>query len=351
MHRLPFFAVALVALLSGVWAGIIRLGFDLPGIELATLHGPLMVGGFVGTVIGIERSLLSGQKRWWVIPGSSGMAVILWLAGFRMAAPLALLVSSALLVLMQAMQLRSPVSPQVTIIQLAGALCFSAGAFQLAFKPFMPAIVPWWMGFVLCFILATRLWDRSFPNRWLQLIVGLGFITFLLGLLMPFHWRGHLVAGGGLIAVAAGMLATEADGLTGRWSMEGYTGLAVALGWAWLAVAGIGMAFWHGHLYGYDATVHAFFLGFLFSMVLAHALGKAQIAAGLPTQPFHPVLFVWLLLLSLSLLARVLAGDLLMLEAVRRWAGLVNGISIGGFIINLVTLTVYQKVKSRVGTV
>ena len=99
--KLPFFALALVGLLSGIWAGLIRIGFDLPPVDLATLHGPLMVGGFVGTLIGVERSILSANGKWWFIPALSGAAVIAWITGFQSIAPYLLFAASLLLVLLQ----------------------------------------------------------------------------------------------------------------------------------------------------------------------------------------------------------------------------------------------------------
>ena len=52
-------ALAGLALLAGLWGGLLRIGWSLPPLEaqLATLHGPLMVGGFLGVVIALERAV------------------------------------------------------------------------------------------------------------------------------------------------------------------------------------------------------------------------------------------------------------------------------------------------------
>ena len=57
--------LAVSALLFGMWAGLIRLGWVLPVLQppLPMLHGPLMVCGFLGTLIGLERAVGTG-KRW-----------------------------------------------------------------------------------------------------------------------------------------------------------------------------------------------------------------------------------------------------------------------------------------------
>ena len=58
-QRLPLLAMGMIALLTGLWAGLLRLGWDLPLLRptFPALHGPLMVSGFLGTLIGLERAV------------------------------------------------------------------------------------------------------------------------------------------------------------------------------------------------------------------------------------------------------------------------------------------------------
>lgn len=55
----PFMLAAVAALLLGLWAGVARIGWDLPsaGGDLMLRHGGLMVVGFVGTVSAVERAV------------------------------------------------------------------------------------------------------------------------------------------------------------------------------------------------------------------------------------------------------------------------------------------------------
>ncbi len=57
-------ALALIALLLGLWAGLLRLGWRLPPLtpQLILLHGPLMVTGFLGTLISLERAVALSQS-------------------------------------------------------------------------------------------------------------------------------------------------------------------------------------------------------------------------------------------------------------------------------------------------
>ena len=60
--RFPLVALGLLALLTALWGGLVRLGWGwaLPWPTLFIAHGPLMVCGFLGTLIGIERAVALG---------------------------------------------------------------------------------------------------------------------------------------------------------------------------------------------------------------------------------------------------------------------------------------------------
>lgn len=82
-RRLPVLALALGLLLFGLWAGLLRMGWPWP-LLLATLpmaHGPLMINGFLGTLIGLERAVALG--RWWAYSAPLLMAggVVLVMSG------------------------------------------------------------------------------------------------------------------------------------------------------------------------------------------------------------------------------------------------------------------------------
>src|ERR1041384_1737390 len=65
--RLPLVALGILSLAAGVWGGLLRMSIPLPmpsdNANWITFHGPLMVCGFLGTVIGLERAV--GLQRWW----------------------------------------------------------------------------------------------------------------------------------------------------------------------------------------------------------------------------------------------------------------------------------------------
>jgi len=57
--RFPLMVLGLLALLTALWGGLVRLGWGLPLLRptLPVAHGSLMVCGFLGTLIGVERAV------------------------------------------------------------------------------------------------------------------------------------------------------------------------------------------------------------------------------------------------------------------------------------------------------
>ncbi|WP_324670118.1 hypothetical protein [Geochorda subterranea] len=70
------------ALILGMLAGLVRMGWriPLPG-TLAAAHGPLMVAGFLGTLISLERAVGLGRPWAYLAPALAGAGSLLLLAG------------------------------------------------------------------------------------------------------------------------------------------------------------------------------------------------------------------------------------------------------------------------------
>lgn len=74
-HPFPFLILAILGLLAALWAGLMRLGWQLPALtpSLAMLHGPVMISGFLGTLITLERAVAMKQKWMYLPPLLSGL--------------------------------------------------------------------------------------------------------------------------------------------------------------------------------------------------------------------------------------------------------------------------------------
>jgi hypothetical protein len=100
-------------------------------------------------------------------------------------------------------------------------------------------------------------------------------------------------------------------------------------GYAWLAVAGGVWALAGPTLDGpaYDAVIHAVFLGFTMSMIMAHAPVILPAVLRRPL-PYHPMLLVPAGLLQLSLVIRLWWGDARGVEPALQAGGVLNVISL-----------------------
>jgi hypothetical protein len=76
--RLPLLALSIFALLTALWAGLLCLGWSLPAIQpgLYIGHGPLMVCGFLGTLISLERAVALGESWSYAAPVLSGAGAL-----------------------------------------------------------------------------------------------------------------------------------------------------------------------------------------------------------------------------------------------------------------------------------
>src|SRR5512142_2232157 len=83
--RFPLLALGLASLFFGVWAGLLRVGWNLPQgrANLIELHGPLMVFGFLGTVISLERAVALRRSWGYLAPAGTLIGAALLFAGLR----------------------------------------------------------------------------------------------------------------------------------------------------------------------------------------------------------------------------------------------------------------------------
>src|SRR3970282_1581372 len=81
--RVPLLLPGMLALLAALWGGLLRLGWQLPAppTPVAAFHGPLMVAGVLGTVIGMERAVALGRAWAYLAPLASGLGALALLAG------------------------------------------------------------------------------------------------------------------------------------------------------------------------------------------------------------------------------------------------------------------------------
>jgi len=379
--RLPLLAGGGLALAAGLYGGLLLLGFGLPQPErpagpfsLAEVHGPVMVLGFVGTLVALERAAALGA-RWALAAPACAAAGALALIAAGPSLPGQVLLAAAgvlLLGIYTALWRRQP-GPAL-LAQAAGAFAWYAAALLWLAGPPVADLVPWFATFVVATIAGERLDLAPLGARVTRPAVatagadastdagadadGRGgtvgspahrwFLAALAALLggatAATLWPavGAHLFGAGVLAVVGWLVTFDVARRTVRArGLPRYVAVGLLAGFAWLAVAGV---LWTGQgrtVAGaaYDATLHAVFLGFTMSMIFAHAPVVLPAVLRRPL-PYRPILYAPLGLLHGALLLRVLAGDGLGVAAVWRWAGAATVAAVVGFAACAVVLSV-----------
>ena len=347
--RYPLMALGMVALLAALWGGLLRLGWDWPIMRqtLPVSHGPLMISGFLGTLIGLERAVALGQPWTYAGPTLTGLGALALVVGLPgLAGPMFMAMGSLALVVVFAVTVRrQPGLPEITMG--IGALAWLVGnSLWLSGWPAF-RVVGWWAGFLVLTIAGERLeLSRFLPiSRAARAVVVSGVGLFAAGLVLALSVfdLGARLSGLGLLVLTFWLLRFDiARRSLQKAGLARFVAVSLLSGYLWLGVAGLlGLRF-GGLAAGlhYDAWLHAIFLGFVFAMIFGHAPIIFPAVLGVPV-PFRPAFYSHLALLHLSLVLRVV-GDVAAWWPGRLWGGLLNALAVLLFLGNM-ALSVGQR--------
>ena len=339
-----FFLIALagISLLTGVWAGLARMGWllPLPNEQMVPLHGPLMVVGFLGALIGLERAV--ALQRWWAyaIPICAGASVLVALMGAPVQPAAALAVTAGILLIAVFVTLYRQYPSEHFIIMALSALAWAVGNALWFAEAAIHTLVPWWVAYLVLMIAGERLELSRLrqPPASVRHAFHACVALILAGLL--YSWldiaTAVSVCGLGFFALALWLLRYDMAWQSAKQSgLPRFMALCLITGYLWLAVGALLWLFDAQYFVAgprYDAMLHAIFLGFVFSMIFAHAPIILPTITGLPL-PFGKIFYAHAGLLHLSLLLRI-AGDVALVLPLQQWAGLLNAAAILLFLAN-----------------
>ncbi len=313
--RLALLALGALALITGLYGALGRLGWALPaGGSLAALHGPLMISGLFGTLISLERAVALGRGWSYAAPALSGLGTLLLLAGApeavgagSYAAAAVVLAGTSLLITIQ--------QPAVfTGALLFGALAWLAGNTLWLMGGAVPDLIGWWLAFLILTIAGERLeLSRLLPPRrgseaLFLFAVGLLAVGAQNGLMTD---NGAILFGMALLVTTLWLLLHDIARLNVRRSGQTrFMAACMLAGYLWLGFAGMVLIVFPpgASSFGYDASLHAVLIGFVLSMVFGHALIILPAVARIPVR-YAPVLYAPLILLHASVALRVGAGS------------------------------------------
>jgi hypothetical protein len=351
VRRISLVLPAGLSLVAAIDAGLFRIGwaFPLPQSDLALAHGPLMVCGFLGTLISLEKAV--ALQRWWAYLGVAATAAggIALAATTHAAFPRVLFFLGSLGLVSVSVTFFTRHRTDANACVLAGAVLWTFGCALLLLGWPIYAVAPAWMSFLLLTIAGERLELNRLlrPSRssrlafYLPVGLALGAVA-LAGIGFARGGEVVLFEGGarysssvfdralrlyGISCAAIGLWLLSNDMARVAWKKPGLSRfMAVSLlgGYLWLTISGAQFLF-HGAVVAggvYDAVLHSFFLGFVFSMIFAH--GPVILPAILTrTLEFHTEL-----------------------TGARRFGGLLNAIAILSFL-----LTAALRMAQRATTV
>jgi hypothetical protein len=375
--RLVVLLAAGVALLAGLDAALLRLGVTAPvaGESLALLHGPLMIFGFVGTAITLERAVAlrsgarSPEHAWWgfaspVAAGAGAALAILGASplpvpGGRLLPGVAWTISTGVLAAIYLAVWRRQQSYAV-LVQALGAFAGIGGAALWARGFDTPQLVAWWAGMLVLTIVGERLelarvafvaQNAGGPRTEARILAEscVVVVALVASLLSP-AW-GYPLLGAALGVLVLDVAWHDVARRTIRaQGLVRFVAASMLAGYVWAMVP---VVVWtvHGPVfsgYGYDAVVHSLTIGFVLSMIMAHAPVIVPAVVRSPL-PYHPVMWAVWGLLQGGLLVRVVAGAR---EAGLAWqiGGTLSVVALLAFLVTMVSLVSSSRRRARSGT-
>ena len=340
--RLLFLLLGGIALLAGLDGALLLLGLSAPvdSTRLSAVHGPLMVFGFVGTVVVLERAVAVRRGWAYLSPGLLGTGGIALILPLPVIVGQFALVGGCVMLLAIYMEIWRKQAAVSTGVQVLGALAgLMATVFWLRGIG-IPQLAPLLILYLVLTIAGERLeLSRISPtvdHRAESWMLGVG-LALCFGAVVALIWpvAGYPLLGAGMLALVAWLfkhdIATRMVRSTG---LPRFMASCLLAGYGWLVVVG-GIWLLQGPVYsgpGYDAMMHAVFLGFVVSMIMAHAPTILPAVLRRPL-PYRPIMYLPAALLHLSLLARVLFGDVYGMPVLVQWGGVFNIVAVLLFVV------------------
>lgn len=316
LSRAVFLLPAGLAMLVGLDAALLLAGVAAPvsASRLGDLHGMLMVAGFLGTLIALERAVALRHPLGYAAPLLLGVGALTLLTPAPLALGRLLLVDGAVAFVGVYAALWRRNRDDVVLVELLGAVHLAIATI-LWLVVDIPWLMPWLVGFIVLTICAERveLARLAMPSTGGRTLV-LHAAALTLALVAALLWpeAGARLAGLVIASLVLWLLRHDVARRTiHATGLPRFSAAALLVGYGWLLVAAL---YWlaagvqvEGR--GYDLVVHSVMLGFAISMVMAHAAVILPAVLRRPL-PYRAVMWAPLVLLHVGLLLRVGAGDL-----------------------------------------
>lgn len=279
----PAMVAGVVAcLVAAVAGGLLRAGWAVADTganawagQALVFHAALFVCAFFGTVIGVERAIAVRAPFAFIGPVASLAGGLALLAQQLPLARVAFVVAASAFVVVNAVIVARQFAAHTAVLLLA-ALAWALGNASFGIGYGGPATIAWWFAFLVLTIAGERLeMTRLMPARRGRLASFAAVVAVLLGgatWSCPSPAVGGLIFGAGLVMLAAWLVVFDiARRTVHARGLSRYMAIALLAGYGWLGLGGLAWMATAAGLPWRDAALHAIGLGFVVSMVMAHA--------------------------------------------------------------------------------
>lgn len=334
-----------LALLGGLNGALMLLDLPVPvdEVRLRDGHGIILVIGFVGTLISVERAVALRKAWGYASPIFLGAGAILFMSPVATLVGRSFLAIGALLLVAVYVPLWRRHNDPTVLVQLMGAVLL-AGSAILWVRDVPPAVfVPWLACFVILTIGAERIelarvgiFDTVLRERADSLLLWFAHVIFIAAVASVL-WPQYATAvlGIAILGLVAWLSNTDvARKLIKSSGARRFMAICLLSGYAWLAIAAVSWIML-GHVdtgRGYDAVIHAVFLGFTMTMIMAHAPVILPAVLRRPL-PYRPYMYGPLILLHIGLVLRILIGDAFDIDIAHTVGGVLNVVALLAFML------------------
>lgn len=296
-----------------------------------------MVLGFLGTLVALERAVALRRPWGYAAPVALGAGGVALLVPVPLAVGRVLLVAGCVVAVAVLQALWRRQRDDTTAAQVLAAI-LAVGAALLWTRLDVTALLPWLVGYIVVTVCAERVELARFvlppwAGRFLLILAALTLAATVASLLWPpVGTRGLGVV---VVVMVGWMVRGDVARRTIRSSgLPRFSAAALLLGYAWLAIAA---GVWvvggpPASEAAYDTVVHAAFLGFAMSMVMAHAPVILPAVLRRPL-PYHATMWGPLVLLHVGLVLRVALGNGLGQFTAWQVGSVVGVVAVLGFVV------------------
>ncbi len=323
-YRVPFILSAMALMLLGLYLGLIKTGLPLVPIFDPSYHAPFMVMGFLGMVISIERIVTFRGYRWYIPPA-------LLFIGAVTLQPLFYVLGALGTVYIYLELLRR------YGVNLARGLMFASSVFfllgNIAYYFSLEKAIALWSVYLVMVIVGERIDLSIFMGRSLLKDVSIVLLLFIFALSYYFWWKALVGLSLFLIALWSFKYDIVSRNVFITRGVTRFMAVNLLLGYLWLIITAPAWIF----QWNYDLMLHGILLGFVFSMIFAHAPIIFPTILG-RTRRYNPILYIPVVLFHAGLIWRFFADI--------RWGSLLVALSIVMYFL-LFQATVFS--ESRAG--